>query len=98
EKTLEATANVSTRNSTTTLHHGDFIMMNGITGEIFVNPDKTTQATIMDQNEKYKREKKSWRTLKNKPTTTRDSNKVELLANIGIPQDVNQVLQHGAEG
>src|SRR5699024_4367086 len=74
------------------------IMMNGMTGEIFVNPDQTTQATIMDQYEKYKREKKSWQTLKNKPTTTRDGNKVELLANIGIPQDVNQVLQHGAEG
>jgi len=97
-QTLEVPAIVGTRNSTTTIHHGDFIMMNGMTGEIFVNPDQTTQATIMDQYEKYKREKKSWQTLKNKPTTTRDGNKVELLANIGIPQDVNQVLQHGAEG
>src|SRR5699024_2887875 len=77
-QTLEVHAIVGTQNSTTTIHHGDFIMMNGMTREIFVNPNQTTQATIMDQYEKYKREKKSWQTLKNKPTTTRDGNKVEL--------------------
>src|SRR5699024_5744711 len=89
---------VGTRNCTTTIHHGDFIMMNGMTGEVFVNPDQTLQASIMEQYEKYKEEKRSWQTLKNKPTTTKDGNKVELIANIGIQQDVHKVLQHGAEG
>lgn len=97
-QTLEVPAIVGTRNSTTTIRHGDFIMMNGMTGEVFVNPDQTLQASIMEQYEKYKEEKRSWQILKNKPTTTKDGNKVELFANIGIPQDVNQVLQHGAEG
>ena len=97
-QTLEVPAIVGTRNCTTTIHHGDFIMMNGMTGEVFVNPDQTLQASIMEQYEKYKEEKRSWQILKNKPTTTKDGNKVELFANIGIPQDVNQVLQHGAEG
>lgn len=97
-QTLEVPAIVGTRNCTTTIHHGDFIMMNGMTGEVFVNPDQTLQASIMEQYEKYKEEKRSWQILKNKPTKTRDGNKVELFANIGIPQDVNQVLQHGAEG
>ena len=97
-QTLEVPAIVGTRNGTATIHHGDFIMMNGRTGEVFVNPDQTLQASIMDQYEKYKEEKRSWQILKNKPTTTSDGNKVDLFANIGIPQDVNQVLQHGAEG
>lgn len=97
-QTLEVPAIVGTRNSTTTIRHGDFIMMNGMTGEVFVNPVQTLQASIMEQYEKYKEEKRSWQILKNKPTTTKDGNKVELFANIGIPQDVNQVLQHGAEG
>lgn len=97
-QTLEVPAVVGTRNSTSEIYHGDFVMMNGTTGEVFVNPNQTIQASTMNQYEKYKTEKRSWQTLKNKPTKTKDGKKVELFANIGIPQDVNQVLQHGAEG
>src|SRR5699024_460219 len=71
-QTLEVPAIVSTRNCTTTIHHGDFIMMNGMTGEVFVNPDQTLQSSIMEQYEKFKEEKRSWQILKNKPTTTKD--------------------------
>lgn len=97
-RTLEVPAIVGTQDGTIKVHHGDFVMMNGMTGDVFINPDETTKNMIMDEYKRYKTERESWQALKNKRTITSDNKEVNILANIGIPQDVNQVLQHGAEG
>lgn len=95
---LEVPAIVGTHNGTTIIQHGDFIMMNGMTGEVFINPDAATKELLTDEYKQYKAEKKTWQALKEERTKTSDNQEVNIFANIGIPQDVNQVLQHGAEG
>lgn len=97
-RTLEVPAVVGTQNGTSEIQHGDFLIMNGTTGEVHINPDKTMQNILYDQHKAYLAEKASWQALKDEPTLTKDEQVVELVANIGSPQDVNQVILHGAEG
>src|SRR5690625_52923 len=97
-RTLEVPAIVGTKNGTNKIRHGDFIVINGSNGEIHINPTDAVYDDLMKVHEEYMAEKAAWRALKNQLTWTSDQNKIELVANIGSPQDVNQVLHHGAEG
>jgi len=97
-RTLEVPAIVGTKNGTNKIRHGDFIVINGSNGEIHINPTDAVYDDLMNTHEEYMAEKAAWRALKDQPTWTSDKSKIELVANIGSPQDVNQVLHHGAEG
>ena len=97
-RTLEVPAIVGTKNGTNKIRHGDFIVIDGSNGEVHINPTDAVYDHLMKIHEEYMAEKAAWRALKNQPTWTSDQKRVELVANIGSPQDVNQVLHHGAEG
>lgn len=97
-RTLEVPAIVGAKNSTTNIAHGDFIIIDGSTGEVFIQPDRATEEKLMKQYKIYEEEKASWHALKDKPSQTKDNHAVDIVANIGSPQDINQVLHHGAEG
>ncbi len=97
-RTLEVPAIVGTKNGTNKIRHGDFIVINGSNGEIHINPTDAVYDDLIKTHEEYIAEKAAWRALKDQPTWTSDQSKIELVANIGSPQDVNQVLHHGAEG
>lgn len=76
----------------------DFIAINGKTGEVFVNPSKEEQEKLEKIREKTKQEKDKLETYKNQISATRDGHKLELLANIGVPQDIEIVINNAAEG
>jgi len=80
------------------IEHGDFIILDGDTGEVFINPDKTII-------EKYEKKKQNFIELKNelkvfinKPSMTRDGARVHVLANIGTPKDIDSCIENDAEG
>ena len=89
---------VGTTTATKIVRHGDFIILNGDSGELFINP---TQQLIDDYKEKraeVEAQMKAFERLKNEPTITLDGIQIEIAANIGTPQEVKQVLASGAEG
>ncbi len=95
---LEIPAIVGTGNATTLLSSGDFVIMNGSTGEVIVNPDA---ATIEEQTAKikaYNEQKAIWKEYRDKPSLTKDGGHLLIGANIGDVQDVNAAVENGSDG
>ena len=79
-------------------NNGQYICMNGSTGEIFINPTKDEENKLLEQQKLIEEEKNKLEEYKNKETKTKDGFKVELVSNIGIPSDVEKVIESTAEG
>lgn len=97
-RTLEVPAIVGTQNATELIQQGDTVIIDGDCGEIHLNPSAQVEKKLLQRRDIYEAEKAEWLLLKDEPTVTYDGKQIELVANIGSPQDVHQVLRHGAEG
>lgn len=97
-RTHEIPAVVGIRNIIKQVNENDVIAMNGGTGEIFINPTEDKWIKFKELKEKAKKEKEKLKTYKNEISTTKDGHHVELWANIGVPQDVELVINNTAEG
>ncbi|MEA5017672.1 MAG: phosphoenolpyruvate--protein phosphotransferase [Erysipelotrichaceae bacterium] len=78
--------------------HNDVIAMDAIAGTIVLNP---TQAEIDDHNIRasvFLKAKEGLKVLKDVPSVTLDNHHVELVGNIGTPEDAKGVLDNGGEG
>lgn len=80
------------------IKENDFMAINGTTGEIFLNPSEEERAKLEGIKENSKQEKEQLENYKNQQSTTKDGHSVELLANIGGPQDIEIVINNTAEG
>lgn len=85
-------------NVTSTIKNGDTLIINGDTGDIYINPS-------IDEMEKYQKlqktaqeEKRKLEEYKNKLATTKDKYQVEISCNIGKPADLEDALNVGADG
>lgn len=97
-RTLEIPAVVGTKDGFDQISNGDVLLLNGSTGEIIINPSKEQISNYEKQVEALRIKKDYWASFKEKETTTKDGSKLILAANIGQPEDVDQVLQYGSEG
>ncbi|GAW92122.1 phosphoenolpyruvate--protein phosphotransferase [Calderihabitans maritimus] len=80
------------------INDGDFIIIDGSTGECIVNPN---DRLIEEYEAKRQREEEALRKLEQftfKPAITADGFRVEIAANIGTPAEAKPALEHGAEG
>ncbi len=89
---------VGTTNATKIVQNGDFIIINGDSGEIFINPTQELIDHYKEKRAKFETQMNAFERLKNEPTMTVDGIRIEIAANIGTPQEVKQVLENGAEG
>ena len=76
---------------------GDILAVNGITGEVIINPTDEQAAEFKAAGEAYAKQKAEWALLKDAQTVTADGKHFELAANIGTPKDVEGVNNNGAE-
>ena len=97
-RTHEIPAVVGIRQIMKQINENDSIAINGGTGEIFVNPSKEEWKEFEEIKENSKKEKEKLKTYKNEISSTKDGHHVELLANIGGPQDIELVINNTAEG
>lgn len=97
-RTLEIPAVVGLKNITRAVKDGDYVIFNGETGEVIVNPDENTINEYRDLKEKFEKEKKELESLKGQESKTLDSRHVELAGNIGTPNDVQGLINNDAEG
>lgn len=96
-RSMEIPAIVGTSKATTSIVDGDFLIVDGMTGDVIVNPDADTIAKYEQLAADFAEKKAEWATLKDEPTISSDDVQVELAANIGSPNDVEAVLENGAE-
>lgn len=97
-RTNEIPAIVGIRHVFENIKENDFIALNGATGEIFLNPTQKKIEELTKNQENIKQEKQELEKYKNKKAITKDGHQVELLANIGGPQDIQIVIDNTAEG
>lgn len=97
-RSLEIPAVVGAGVATTTIQDGDTIIVDGLTGQVLVNPSADVIADYQEKAQKYRVQQAEWSTLVNEQTVSKDGVHVELAANIGSPNDLDGVLRHGAEG
>ncbi|QAV26291.1 phosphoenolpyruvate--protein phosphotransferase [Neobacillus thermocopriae] len=97
-RSMEIPAVVGTKEATAVIQNGDIVIIDGIDGEVIVNPTEETIAEYEQKRAAFAAQKAEWAKLVHEQTTTSDGHHVELAANIGTPNDVEGVLANGAEG
>lgn len=97
-RSLEIPAVVGTKSITALVEHGDFVIVDGIEGEVILNPDEATITAYKQKQSQFIEEKELLKQLVNDKTVTSEGKHVELAANIGTPDDLTGVVNNGAEG
>lgn len=97
-RSLEIPAIVGTKEVTSTAKDGDIIIVDGLTGDVFLNPSEEVVAEYRAKAEAFAAQQAEWEKLKDSKTYTKDGHQVELAANIGTPKDLEGVVNNGAEG
>ena len=97
-RALEIPAVVAVEGFLNNVKDGDTVGLDGSEGIVFVNPEETITAEYETKRTAYLKEKKELDQYIGKPTVTKDGVTIELVANIGKPEDVDKVLQYDAEG
>lgn len=97
-RTMEIPAVVGLTNITELLETGDFLIVDGLAGEVHIRPDTKLIETYEEKRKVYQKEKETLAAFIDQPSVTADGHRVELVANIGNPEDARQAVQYGAEG
>lgn len=97
-RSLEIPAVVGTKEVTSKIENGVMVIVDGLDGQVIVDPSEEELAEYKAKKEKFELQKQEWAKLKNEPTVTKDGHHVELVANIGTPNDVEGVINNGGEG
>lgn len=97
-RALEIPAVVGLKTASRTIKNGDFLIVDGINGEVIVNPTPEVHDEYL--NKKQHHDALVRESLKYKPlrAETLDGYQVKLLANIEITDELPSVLHYGAEG
>jgi len=97
-KSLEIPAVVGLENITENVKNKDAIIVDGSSGTVYVNPSHSALVKYAAEQKELVKFDKELQELKNLPAETRDGHRVELAANIELPEEVVAVTHHGAEG
>ncbi|HDD0982812.1 TPA: phosphoenolpyruvate--protein phosphotransferase [Staphylococcus aureus] len=97
-RSLEIPAIVGTKTITQEVKQGDMIIVDGLNGDVIVNPTEDELIAYQDKRERYFADKKELQKLRDADTVTVDGVHAELAANIGTPNDLPGVIENGAQG
>ncbi|SUJ21329.1 phosphoenolpyruvate--protein phosphotransferase [Staphylococcus aureus] len=97
-RSLEIPAIVGTKSIIQEVKQGDMIIVDGLNGDVIVNPTEDELIAYQDKRERYFADKKELQKLRDADTVTVDGVHAELAANIGTPNDLPGVIENGAQG
>ncbi len=78
--------------------HGDKIILDAKEGDVIIDPTEEELKEYEERRARFLEEKAALQVLLDKPTISLDGHQVELVANIGSPKDMDNVIANGAEG
>ena len=78
--------------------HGAKIILDAKEGDVIINPTDEQLKEYEEKRVRFLEEKAALQVLLDKPSITVDGHQVELVANIGSPKDMDNVIANGAEG
>lgn len=97
-RALEIPAVVAVNGLLDEVKDGDTVVLDGSTGEVYVNPEAEVKAAYEAKREQFLKDKKELEKYIGQPSVTKDGVQVEIVANIGKPEDIDKVLEYDAEG
>lgn len=97
-RAMEIPAVLSIEGICSQVKNGDMVVLDGTRGEAIVNPDEAAVSEYKKKLEEYKKDKELLKKYTGKPTVSKDGTKVELVCNIGKPEDAKKVVECDGEG
>src|SRR5471030_1277534 len=97
-RSLELPAIVGTGSVTKNVVNGDYLILDAVNNQIYVNPTPAQIEELKALHNQYVQEKTELAKLKDLPAITLDGHQVEVCANIGTVRDVAGAERNGAEG
>ena len=97
-RTLEIPAVLGLGDITTCVKTGDMIIVDGLTGDVIINPSEEVLVEYTAKKEKFQAEQEELKKLIEVKTTTKSGRRIEVCGNIGQPEDVLGVLANGGDG
>ncbi len=97
-RALEIPAVVAVNGLLDEVKDGDTVVLDGSAGEVYVNPEAEVKVAYEAKREQFLMDKKELEKYIGQPSVTKDGVQVEIVANIGKPEDIDKVLQYDAEG
>lgn len=76
------------------IQNGMEAIVDGFTGEIFVNPDEATKARLLEKQQKDLEQKRLLQERKGKKNITKDDTEIQIYANIGGVDHIGAVLMN----
>lgn len=82
----------------TQANYGDMVIVDGSSGTVIIRPDARTLREYQQKQKEWRRREVRLMKYSNLPAETSDGKLIFLKANIEIPEEVDSVLAHGADG
>ncbi|MBD7913278.1 phosphoenolpyruvate--protein phosphotransferase [Clostridium cibarium] len=96
-RTLEIPAVLGLGDITTSVKNGDLVILDGISGDVIINPSEDVIAEYKAKKEKFTAEQEELKKLIDVKTTTKSGKRIEVCGNIGKPEDVLGVIANGGD-
>ena len=97
-RSLGVPAVVSTPFDIDSIHTGQMVVLNGISGEVILKPSKEQILEASKEREQIADLRAARLKKAGQPAMTMDGHKVKVMANIGSLADAHQAVEYGAEG
>lgn len=97
-RSLEIPAIVGIEGVMAKLEADDMVILDALNGDLIINPSEAQIQEYQKKAQDYKDYKESLKTLKDEKSVTLDGREVEIVGNIGTPNDAQNVLDNGGEG
>ncbi len=97
-RSLEIPAVVGLKNITHLVEDGDLIILDGIEGNVIVNPDDQLCRKYFDRRAEWESINKLLQEYSTPPSRTKDGFQVQLSANLEILDEIHFLSKYGAEG
>src|SRR5881394_3082336 len=97
-RSLNVPAVVATHNARQLIRDGELLIVDGTNHVVIVNPDRAVLSEYRLKQNELDIARQKLKRLRTKPAETIDGVRVELQANIELPEDLEQALENGATG
>lgn len=97
-RSLEIPAVVGINGLLDEVKHGDLLVLDALEGVVILNPSTEQIEQYQNKAKRFAQAKESLKVLKDADSITQDGHHVELVGNIGTPNDVDSVIENGGEG
>ena len=97
-RSLELPSTVGVKNVLSIIKNGDDIILDGEQGIVIINADDKIKTHYMQLKKKQEKNKKDLTTILNRNNVTLDKTRVEIMANLELPQELKIIKDKKADG